>query len=306
MRRGSSLRLALLAGPAVLALLARAAQAAPATGALETTSGAGAADCPDATRLAAIVNDGIGRTAVVPAGASTEAPMRIGVAFDRTGKSYTATVRIGGASGGTRKLSNQGPGAPRSRTPSASFWWSCWMSTLRRSRTRPPRRPCSRVPREKRPPTSASPAASPRASSGAGPRRWDSAARWPIGSGRRASGASGCRRSRPTSARAASRSAWRSRGWRCACRGATTNRRSRWACACSSRSGGCGDAASTTTTAARPTNCGWRPAPRSSQGSRWDARSAGRSRSVRSGRFASSDSSSATWARPTARNRRRS
>ena len=36
--------------------------------------------------------------------------MRIGVAFDRTGKSYAATVRIGGASGGTRKLSNQGPG----------------------------------------------------------------------------------------------------------------------------------------------------------------------------------------------------
>ena len=110
MRRGSSLRLALLAGPAVLALLARAAQAAPATGALETTSGAGAADCPDAARLAAIVNDGIGRTAVVPAGASTAPPMRIGVAFDRTGKGYAATVRIGGANGGTRRLSNQGPG----------------------------------------------------------------------------------------------------------------------------------------------------------------------------------------------------
>jgi len=110
MNRARALRVAVIAGGAAFALRAGTAHAAPATAVLTTTSGAGAADCPDATRLAAIVNDGIGRTAAVPAGAAPPSPMQVAVSFERTGKSYAATVRIGGANGGTRKLANQGPG----------------------------------------------------------------------------------------------------------------------------------------------------------------------------------------------------
>ena len=146
MRRGSSLRLALLAGLAVLALLARAAQAAPATGRCETTSGAGAADCPDATQLATIVNDGLGRTRWSLRAASTEAPMRIAVRLRPHGRRATPPPFASAARAAEPGISRiRARGAPRSRTPSASFWSSCSMSTLRRSRTRPPRRPCSRV-----------------------------------------------------------------------------------------------------------------------------------------------------------------
>ena len=106
-----SLLLAWVVGGAVSLLLAGVAHAAPVTATLETTGGAGTADCPDAKKLAAIVNDGIGRTALVPTGASLPAPpMQVAVGFERSGKNYAATVRIGGANGGTRRLSNQGPG----------------------------------------------------------------------------------------------------------------------------------------------------------------------------------------------------
>ena len=94
-----------------LGLLAGAAQAAPATARVESTSGPGAADCPDADALAAIVNDGLGRAALRPAGAAAPAtPGRIAVSFERTAKSYAATVRISGPNAGTRRLSNDGPG----------------------------------------------------------------------------------------------------------------------------------------------------------------------------------------------------
>jgi len=110
MNRARALRFAVLAGGAAFGLLAGTAHAALATAALTTTSGTGAADCPDAARLAAIVNDGIGRTALVPASGAPPSPMQVAVNFDRPGKRYAATVRIGGANGGTRKLANQGPG----------------------------------------------------------------------------------------------------------------------------------------------------------------------------------------------------
>ena len=109
MRRAQRLSLALLACAAT-GLLAGRAQGAPATALLESTNGAGAGDCPGAAALAAIVNDGIGRTAAVPAGATPAPAMRVAVTFDRAAKGYAATVRIGGASGGTRKLANEGPG----------------------------------------------------------------------------------------------------------------------------------------------------------------------------------------------------
>jgi hypothetical protein len=90
---------------------ARPAAAAPATAQLESTNAAGAGDCPDAGRLARMVNDGIGRAALAPAGADAPAaPLRVGVTFERAGRGYAATVRLGGARDGTRKLSNGGPG----------------------------------------------------------------------------------------------------------------------------------------------------------------------------------------------------
>lgn len=95
----------------LLGLLAGAAHAAPATARVESTRSRGASDCPDADALAAIVNDGLGRTALVPAGAAAPAPTRrIAVSFERAAKSYDATVRISGANAGTRNLSNDGPG----------------------------------------------------------------------------------------------------------------------------------------------------------------------------------------------------
>jgi hypothetical protein len=58
-----------------------------------------------------MVNDGIGRAALVPAGPDAPAaPLRAGVTFERAGRGYAATVRLGGARDGTRKLSNGGPG----------------------------------------------------------------------------------------------------------------------------------------------------------------------------------------------------
>ncbi len=95
-----------------LGFLAGAAHAAPATARVESTRGPGASDCPDADALAAIVNDGLGRAAVVPAAAAAApaTPRRIAVSFERAGKSYAATVRIGGPNAGTRKVSNDGPG----------------------------------------------------------------------------------------------------------------------------------------------------------------------------------------------------
>ena len=96
----------------LLGLLAGAAQAAPATARVESTSGPGAADCPDADALAATVNDGLGRAALVPAGATAApaTPRRIAVSFERAARSYAATVRISGPNAGTRKLTNDGPG----------------------------------------------------------------------------------------------------------------------------------------------------------------------------------------------------
>jgi hypothetical protein len=102
---------ALLAAGGLFGPLAGAAQAAPATAVLESTNGSGAGDCPQADALAAIVNDGLGRAAVVPAGTAAEAhAMHVVVAFERAPKGYAATVRIDGARGGTRRLSNGGPG----------------------------------------------------------------------------------------------------------------------------------------------------------------------------------------------------
>jgi len=95
----------------LLGLLGGAAHAAPATARVESTRGPGAADCPDADALAAIVNDGLGRAALVPADAAAPATQRrIVVRFERAAKSYAATVRTSGPNAGTRKLSNDGPG----------------------------------------------------------------------------------------------------------------------------------------------------------------------------------------------------
>ena len=88
------------------------ARGAPATAALETTAAADAADCPKAAALAATVNDGLGRTALTPAGAGAAEgnPVRVVVRFERAAKGYAATVNVGGGRGGTRKLSDAGPG----------------------------------------------------------------------------------------------------------------------------------------------------------------------------------------------------
>jgi hypothetical protein len=101
------LLLALATAGGVCGPLAGGARAAPATARLETTSAAGADDCPDAAALAAIVNEGLGRPALTTVGAATR---RIAVAFGRAGSGYAATVHISGVQGGTRKLSNAGPG----------------------------------------------------------------------------------------------------------------------------------------------------------------------------------------------------
>jgi len=93
------------------AFASRPAAAAPATALLDSTKAAGAADCPDAGKLARIVNDGLGRAAVAPAGpGAPSAPLRVGVTFERAARGYAATVEIAGAHGGTRRLSNGGPG----------------------------------------------------------------------------------------------------------------------------------------------------------------------------------------------------
>jgi hypothetical protein len=90
---------------------ARAAGAAPATARLESTRAPDAADCPDAAALAALVNEGLARTALVTAGTTAPAPRgQVAVTFQREATGYAATVRIGGARGGTRKVSNEGPG----------------------------------------------------------------------------------------------------------------------------------------------------------------------------------------------------
>jgi hypothetical protein len=78
---------------------------------LEATNGPGADDCPGAAALAAQVNEGLGRPALATAAAATAAPApRIAISFQRAASGYAATVHIGGARGGTRKLSNAGPG----------------------------------------------------------------------------------------------------------------------------------------------------------------------------------------------------
>jgi hypothetical protein len=100
----------LVAISGLLGLLAGAAQAAPATARVESTRGPAAADCPDADALAAIVNDGLGRPAILPAGAAATTPRRIAVSFERAGRGYAATVRISGPNAGTRELANDGPG----------------------------------------------------------------------------------------------------------------------------------------------------------------------------------------------------
>src|SRR5262245_38852157 len=91
--------------------LATPARGAPATAALETTAAADAADCPKAAALAATVNDGLGRTALTPAGADAAGanPVRVLVRFERAPKGYAATVNVGGGRGGTRTLSDPGP-----------------------------------------------------------------------------------------------------------------------------------------------------------------------------------------------------
>jgi len=112
MRRRRPLSLPVLAAAVGLGgLLARPARAEPATAQLESTNAAGAADCPDADRLARAVNDGLGRTAIVAARANGPAArVRVGVTFQRAARGYAATVRLDGARGGTRRLSNGGPG----------------------------------------------------------------------------------------------------------------------------------------------------------------------------------------------------
>jgi len=96
---------------ALLLLSAGRAWAAPATALLESSSARGAADCPDAESLARTVNDGLGRAALTPAGAAAHAaPLRVAVAFERAGKGYAATVHVGDGRGGTRRLSDAGPG----------------------------------------------------------------------------------------------------------------------------------------------------------------------------------------------------
>ena len=94
------------------ALLAGSAIAAPATASIQSTHAAGAADCPDAAQLARQVNDGLGRQALIATGGAgaQAAGSRVDVAFDRAGHGYAATVHVGGAGGGTRKLANAGPG----------------------------------------------------------------------------------------------------------------------------------------------------------------------------------------------------
>jgi hypothetical protein len=110
-RTPRALLAALAAAGGFLGWLTPDAVAAPATAELHAGSAAGAADCPDAAALAHLVNDGLGRTALVPAGAdAAEARPRVDVTFERPARGYTATVRIGGARGGTRRLSNAGPG----------------------------------------------------------------------------------------------------------------------------------------------------------------------------------------------------
>ena len=73
---------------------------------------ADAAECPKAAALAATVNDGLGRAALTPAGAGAAEgnPVRVVVRFERAAKGYAATVNVGGGRGGTRKLSDAGPG----------------------------------------------------------------------------------------------------------------------------------------------------------------------------------------------------
>ncbi|HMF44225.1 MAG TPA: hypothetical protein VKQ32_26315 [Polyangia bacterium] len=112
MRRRRRLSLPVLAAAVGIGgLMATPARAEPATAQLESTKAPGAADCPDADKLARAVNDGVGRTAVFPAGPDAPAArLRIGVAFERAARGYAATVKLGGARGGTRKLSNGGPG----------------------------------------------------------------------------------------------------------------------------------------------------------------------------------------------------
>jgi hypothetical protein len=105
------LTLTAIAAAGVSFAVAAPAHAAPATAALETSSAAGAEDCPKAAALAAAVNDGLGRAALTPAGAgAAEQPVRVLVRFERDGKEYAATVNVGGGRGGTRKLSDGGPG----------------------------------------------------------------------------------------------------------------------------------------------------------------------------------------------------
>jgi len=102
-------RRALLA--ALLLLSAGRAWGAPATALLESTSAPGAGDCPGAEALARTVNDGLGRAALTPAGAAAPAtPLRVAVTFERAAKGYAATVRVGDGRGGTRRLSDAGPG----------------------------------------------------------------------------------------------------------------------------------------------------------------------------------------------------
>jgi hypothetical protein len=91
----------------VACALAREARGAPATARLESANGPGAADCPDAAALAATVNEALGREAALTAGA---APVRVAVSFERAGKGYAATVRVGDGRGGTRRLADRGPG----------------------------------------------------------------------------------------------------------------------------------------------------------------------------------------------------
>ena len=102
--------LAVVGGIGLCGPFAGRARAAPATAQLETANAPGADDCPSAAALAASVNEGLGRPALVTAGAPTPAPARIAVSFERAGSGYAATVHIGGARGGTRKLTNAGPG----------------------------------------------------------------------------------------------------------------------------------------------------------------------------------------------------